>query len=166
MTVHVGIDPGMSGAIAILVDGELLEVVDMPTIPAIVNGKKRRHLDPQGVEQVLRSAVHHDRDSTPVLVVEKPQPRHSDSSHGAFASGTSWGMLLEIMRNTGWVTSIVRPQVWKKHYGLSADKVEAVEYAAAKFPPVSDLFYGPKGGAKDGRAEAALIAAFGREWAS
>ena len=34
-----GIDPGMSGAFALLADGELVEVADMPIIE--VNGKRQ-----------------------------------------------------------------------------------------------------------------------------
>jgi hypothetical protein len=40
----LGIDVGLNGAIALVVDGELITVVDMPTVTLDRNGKAKRQV--------------------------------------------------------------------------------------------------------------------------
>lgn len=159
--VVLGVDPGLDGAIALMVSGELMDVADMPTRRYLVGKKNRRALDCETLEEIFRGYAHHCAPhETPVLAIEKPQPRPGNGAAAAFSSGQSWGGLLELARNLGWVTTIVPPAIWKKKLALGPDKFEAVELAETWFPTLAAEFRGPKGGLRDGRAEACLIAAF------
>jgi crossover junction endodeoxyribonuclease RuvC len=54
----------------------------------------------------------------------------------------------------------VTPAKWKKYFGLSKNKGSSRGLAIQRFPQVSDKFSRVK---DDGRAEAALIALYGKE---
>ena len=50
----LGIDPGLSGAIALLSqEGNVLAIEDMPTVEIVVNGKKRRTVPPAALVALL-----------------------------------------------------------------------------------------------------------------
>ena len=60
----------------------------------------------------------------------------------------------------GYVLRYVTPGVWKAYFGLSADKGVARGYAMKRFPKLADQLARVK---DDGRAEALLIALYGKE---
>ena len=58
---------------------------------------------------------------------------------------------------------MVPPAAWKKSMQVGSDKKQVCARASELFPDNTDLFYGSKGGPKDGVAEAALLALYGRK---
>uniref|UniRef100_A0AB74UHB5 Uncharacterized protein n=1 Tax=Caulobacter phage BL57 TaxID=3348355 RepID=A0AB74UHB5_9VIRU len=56
---------------------------------------------------------------------------------------------------------MIKPQDWKRVTQTPADKSRAFARALQLFPRASGIFLGPRGGKKDGRAEAALLAFYG-----
>jgi len=54
---------------------------------------------------------------------------------------------------------------WKKYFGLTSDKLKSVEKAEELFAGEDIKFRGPKGGLKDGRAEALLLAYYAQRQA-
>ncbi len=155
--VTIGIDPGLDGAIAVLVDGELADIHDMPTWKeTLKGGKKRRRLDCETLEAILRQCRAHCLPAdNPVLAIEKPQPRPGNGATQAFSSGVSWGGMVELTRHLGWVVTYVRPQDWRKEIGFHGDKDDARKLAARMWPEMASMFARKK---DDGRAEACLIA--------
>ena len=156
MTVVIGIDPGLDGALAVLVDGEVADIIDMPTYwVELANGKRRRRIDCAALEVALLECRAHclGRD-VPSIAVEIPQPRHTDSSTAAFSSGMSWGGMTELIRHLGWVVTLVRPQDWKADMSLTSDKEQCRKRAIAVWPDAADWFARKK---DHDRAEAALI---------
>jgi len=54
----------------------------------------------------------------------------------------------------------VTPSIWKKHFGLSKEKGVSRGFAIQRFPEHAESFQRVK---DDGRAEAALIALYGKD---
>ena len=42
----IGVDPGMSGALAILEGERLIQIIDMPVVEVEINGKLKRRISP------------------------------------------------------------------------------------------------------------------------
>lgn len=144
MTV-VGIDPGLSGAVAVLAHGEVV-CWDMPTIE--VRGKRRvsaRHLADLLV----------DIGSVEMVVVEDVQGVQGSGATSAFAFGRGCGVIEGILAAMVRPTTFVRPQVWTKALGVGSDKGAHREAACRLWPASASEFARVK---DDGRADAALLA--------
>ena len=141
----VGIDPGISGALAWLSDdGHLISTMDMPVIE--VHGKKK--VSPQ----ILASELAFRR---PILaVIEDASAMPGQGVSSMFGFGYSAGILAGVCAGLGIPTVLYRPAVWKRAAGVPADKGAARQMAQRLWPGSRD-FDRVK---DDGRAEAALMA--------
>jgi hypothetical protein len=171
-----GVDPGLTGAIALIEDRKLeggpveVTVWDMPlrvVSKKKVKGKVQTKYGvnsygvyntmmpmgcPGGVVYVEKVHAMPGRDTTGKAV-------RSMGATSAFNFGASFGIVLaacELVRPVHLVT----PQAWKKHHNLvGATKDASLELARLLFPSVKDRCLTRK---KDiGRAEALLIALYG-----
>jgi len=161
--VTIGVDPGGNGAISTLVDGELFDVVDMPTFTVVVNKRKRKVVDALEVHSAYVEALAHcDHKTTPTVVIEHTWGR-GDTATTAFGMGRSFEAVFAAASILGWTTTLLTPQAWQKAVGLPSGhtKGDSVALADATWPERTHLFRGSRGGEKDGRAEAALIARAG-----
>lgn len=149
--VTVGIDPGISGAIAIIYgkdEGRKLE--DMPVMAGTgkrqtVNGSALARLMPLG------------NDVTCYLEQVAAMPGQGVSS--MFSFGTSYGIVLGVMAAFGIPVVLVTPQAWKKHFNLIGKDKDMARALAQRLYPSASL-----GRKKDiGRADALLIARYGME---
>jgi hypothetical protein len=132
----VGIDPGLSGGLASW-DGSILDWWDV----------------------VEMWAIHYwDADK---VFIEQVSSRPGQGVASTFKFGVVYGGMIGIAYSHTEEVYTVTPRTWKKHYGLDASKEDAVKLAAELFPSHANTFYGPRGGLKDGIAEAALIAKYG-----
>jgi len=154
--IIVGIDPGLSGAIASFnPDYNKVIVRDMPT----VKGKTRgRDLDVEGLLDI--AMYHHELD---LIVMEKPvlaRPGEGRGSIGKF--GYTTGLTEGIYRgfNSECAFMLVSPQKWKAHFGLIGEGKDASRGLAAVRFDDYEMFKRKK---DDGRAEAALMALYGYE---
>jgi len=141
----LGIDPGISGALAWLSDdGHLISTMDMPAIE--VHGKKK--VSPQ----ILTSELAGRR---PILaVIEDVGAMPGQGVTSMFNFGYSAGILAGVCAGLGIPTVLYRPAVWKRAAGVPADKGAARQMAQRLWPGCRD-FDRVK---DDGRAEAALLA--------
>lgn len=141
----VGIDPGLSGAMALLVGDQLEQVVDMPTV--MVRGRGR--IVAAGVVDAL-VALNPDH-----VVIEEVgvMPRQGIASGFAFGYGA--GVLEGIVAALSRPLTMVRPNRWKQEAAVPSDKNAARMMASRLWPDQSHLFARVK---NDGRAEAALLA--------
>jgi len=141
----VGIDPGISGAIAWLSDeGFLLSAMDMPT--TVVNGKAKVNPHALASELSFRKPK--------IVVLEEVGARPGQGVSSMYNFGYSAGILLGVCAGLGIPTVFYRPAVWKRQAGVPADKNAARQIAQHLWPgsPAFDRV-------KDhGRAEAALLA--------
>lgn len=155
----LGIDPGLSGALALYTPATDaspvgIEVIDMPTHEITVNKRKKKAIDLYALATWLdvrradiRFAVIEDVHSMPAQGV-------TSSFNFGFAAGSVQGAVaanLIPMR-------LVRPSTWKANMGLTADKDSSRRLASQKFPAFAALWARKM---DDGRAEAVLLAVFG-----
>lgn len=148
-----GIDPGASGAIAWLSDdGHLICVEDLPTLQIKVGKTMRTRMVPALLTGMLR-------DMPPVHVfLEEVQPMGTNGSISSFGLGKSAGIIEGVVTALGIGLTLVRPKAWQKHFAQRGDGGASRGTAARLWPGCADRFARVK---DDGRAEAALIGAYG-----
>jgi crossover junction endodeoxyribonuclease RuvC len=175
ITHVIGIDPGLSGAIALIQadTGELFDVTDMPIITTTkkVKGKIKSssRIDVAGVRSVIADYADHSRHRWDTrIVIEEQSTRAGLGATSVLKTGYGYGLLVGVAEALDCQWSTIRPQDWKKWHGLigagshlpagskrtRAIKTASREAAMARFPHHADLFRLAK---NDGRAEAALI---------
>ena len=156
----LGVDPGIHGAVAISGPAGQLDVFAFPLVTRKVGKKNRNEIDAAALAAMLRDRLgQHAREAYVEHVASKP----TDSHVSAFAFGCAYGTVRGVLAALGVPVSLVAPVKWKRVMGLSADKADSVKRATETFPSHAMLFRGPRGGALDGPAEAALLAAYGRQ---
>jgi crossover junction endodeoxyribonuclease RuvC len=153
----VGIDPGLSGAIAFVNDGELLSVADLPLVEVQHGKGSRKELSPALLHDML---IHTDF-RIGKAIVEHVGASPQMGSVSAFRFGENFGAILAVLACCGIRTELVRPAAWKKAMALGPDKALSRAMAIKLWPMQSEYFARVK---DDGRAEAALLAEFGRRW--
>lgn len=160
MNIYIGIDPGQKGAVAIIDSGgdfyiERVSIYDMPLLP-------NKEVDVREINAILSD--NNPKDIYPwFCILEKAQPMPKQGVKSVFNYGVGYGEIKATLKILGIPFIEVAPRVWKKHFSLGKDKKEAVVKTLKLFPQLSmNDFQGPKGGLKDGRAEALLMAEFGR----
>lgn len=152
MSLTIGIDPGAeSGAIACFVDGELLDVVDMPCADGIISASLLRY--------ELNVFALSGPDNAPTIVVEKVHAMPKQGVTSSFKFGRSLGVIEGVIAGMGWPIRWVTPQEWKRHHGLLRQDKDAARMLALETWPGHAAAFRRK---KDvGRADAALIGAWG-----
>lgn len=145
MTV-LGIDPGLSGAIARPMPDGSVDVWDIPSID--VRGKRR--IDAYALTDLVIAAGPVD-----MVVLEHVQGVQGSGATGAFTFGEGFGIIQGILVALGRPTTLVRPQRWTKDLGVGSDKGEHRRTAQRLFPSSASMFARVK---DDGRADAALLA--------
>lgn len=155
MSCILGIDPGKSGALAFYWpdEPELVAVEDMPLAGGCVDA----------VELAKRIAIMQPS----AAFVESVGARPGQGVVSMFTFGQSFGTALGVLAALKVPTHLIRPQAWKKYFGLSSDK-EQSRALAIRLWPVSESFRRRR---DEGRAEAALLARYGAmhlaaEWVS
>jgi len=146
MTIVVGIDPGVSGAVAFAFPGGL-EVRDMPTVE--VRGK--RHVCPHGLRRILEG---HNLQEVAAVVLEHVQGVQGTGATSAFSFGRSFGVVEGVVAGLKLPLRLVRPQLWTKDLSVSRDKGAHRQAASNLWPSQASLFERVK---DDGRADAALL---------
>jgi crossover junction endodeoxyribonuclease RuvC len=148
-TAILGIDPGLSGALALLdIDGSL-EVVDMPTLQL-----KKRVIDEYALARIIDNWSSRVRE----VWLEQVATRPGEGAVGAFTFGRGYGLLRGICAANFLTIIDVTPQTWKRALRVPAEKDGARAAASRVFPRHADQWARVK---DDGRAEAALIARHG-----
>ena len=153
----IGIDPGKSGAIAVLDEGKYLASYFCPTIEV---GDKNEYDERSMAGLIKMSAEGCDELR---IVLERVHAMPLDSTSGAFSFGTGYGIWKGIIAALEIPFQEVSPQRWMKQMlqdvprnKAGKDKQRSVVAARRIFPTM------PLTRKKDeALAEAALIAAFG-----
>jgi crossover junction endodeoxyribonuclease RuvC len=143
-----GIDPGLGGALALFEQGDLVEVVDMPTFQLA----KRREVDALSVSTRLRQwAPDH-------VFIELVGSRPGEGHVGAFSFGEGVGILRGVVAALQLPVTRVTPAQWKPALKVPAAKDGARARASQLMPRAAVHWQRVK---DDGRAEAALIGLWG-----
>ncbi len=158
MTTTLGIDPGLSGALALLFDDRLI-LFDTPTFEIQRNGKTRREIDVVAMLDIARSAAQNQGFVT-LCVLEQAGARPKEGAASSWKNGCNWGVTQACVVAAGIPMQVVAPQVWKKAMGVTGDKDEARRIASRLLPRHAHNWTLKK---HDGRAEAALMALYARQ---
>jgi len=151
----LGIDPGISGAWAIInVNPNTrpvgVEVQDLPTVP---RGAKGNKLSGTVLHQTLAAKV------WDIAVIEHAQAMPGQGVVSLFEYGRTFGMLEGIINSFYLPLHYVKPRLWKKAAGLiGLDKDMARAKALDMFPEMIAHLRRKK---DHNRAEAMLIAYYG-----
>ena len=149
--IYIGIDPGLSGAIAVF-DTEKghLSVVDMPVVEVVRNKKTKRELSPAMLAGILRMT------GKPCsAVVERVGAMPGQGVSSVFSFGRSLGTIEGALSALEIPMTLVPPQQWQKAAGVRGGKDGSRQRAAELFPNYASLFARKK---DDGRADAACLA--------
>ena len=110
----IGIDPGLSGGIAILEDNKVKEMFDMPVMS---DGKKnKRQLNSALLAQIIKDNIEDIEDT--VMVVEQVNAMPGQGVTSMFNFGQTFGAIKGICAALSLPIFFVRPAKWKKHFEL------------------------------------------------
>ena len=140
----LGIDPGTSGAIALL-DETVVSCLSFFDKDVIID-----MLDFLSHEQVKTKCC-----------LEQVHAMPKQGTVSMFHFGENFGWLQGVLDMAGIEYTLVPPQKWKKEFKLSQDKEESIALAKKLFPRV-DLAPGKRRVDNDNLAEALLMAEYAR----
>lgn len=159
MKLHVGIDPGLDGAVAAISDcGGEVKVYDIPKA-IIGNGKKRKaEVNMMGLRLLLEDLL--DRSESVTAYVESVHSMPKQGVASSFNFGKTYGILLGMLAALKIPFRLVTPQEWKKTMmnGQGKEKDASVYVAGNMFPHI-DLSMKKH----HNRADALLIAQYGKQ---
>ena len=110
----IGIDPGLSGAIAILKERKVLAIFDMPVMS---EGKKnKRQLNSAQLVNIIKDSAANDEDIS--VVVEQVNAMPGQGVTSMFNFGQTFGAIKGVCAALKLPIFFVRPSKWKKHFEL------------------------------------------------
>ena len=152
----IGIDPGISGAICFFENGEIKDVIDMPSM---AEGKKnKKQINGSQLFNELESRVKDFQKKNIAVVVERVSAMPGQGVTSMFNFGQSYGVIKGICSAMQLPIYFISPSKWKKYYNLiktskdasRAKVIEIFPYISSKLPRKKD----------SNKAEAILIASF------
>jgi len=153
----IGIDPGLSGGIAILEDNKIKILFDMPVMP---DGKKnKRQLNSALLVKLIKDNIEILENT--IMVVEQVNAMPGQGVTSMFNFGQTFGAIKGICAALGLPIFFVRPAKWKKHFELinsskDASRTKAIEM----YPSISEQLSKKK---DVNKSDAILIARYYRE---
>ena len=131
----IGIDPGLTGAIAVLNNNKIEEIFDMPVM---AEGKKnKRQLNSAQLVKLLQNIIKGNEDI--IVVVEQVNAMPGQGVTSMFNFGQTFGAIKGICAALQLPIFFVRPAKWKKHFELinsskDASRTKTIEM----YPQFSD----------------------------
>ncbi len=152
----IGIDPGISGAICFFEEGQIKEIIDMPTM---ADGKKnKRQINGPQTYNEIYSRITKVSKSDITVVIEQVSAMPGQGVTSMFNFGQSFGVLKGICSGMQLSMQFVRPAKWKKYFGLiKAEKDASRTKVIEIFPYISSKLSRKK---DSNKADAILIASF------
>ena len=150
----IGIDPGLSGAIAVLKNNNVLNIFDMPVMS---EGKKnKRQLNSAQLVNLIKENI--EADEEVAVIVEQVNAMPGQGVTSMFNFGQSFGILKGICSSMQLPMYFVRPAKWKKYFNLINSQKDASRTKAIQiFPYFSSQLSRKK---DSNKADAILIASF------
>ena len=150
----IGIDPGLSGGIAILDDLKIFDIYDMPIMS---EGKKNKNqLNSAQLVNIIKKNIISNGDT--FLIVEQVSAMPGQGVTSMFNFGQTFGSIKGICAALNLPIFFVRPAKWKKYFGLIKSEKDASRTKAIEmFPYFSSQLSKKK---DSNKADAILIASF------
>lgn len=158
VTVFIGIDPGISGALAVL-DGDQAFVDDLPTLTVRRGKTARTELDLNELVAAFEAiSARYEWQVIAAIEAQHALPASMKGAISNYSIGRSYGAIEALVVAGRWRYELVPASTWKRAVGLApkATKGDAVKLARQRWPKLAPQLLI----SKDGRAEALLIA----EW--
>ena len=162
----IGVDPGLTGALALLNHHGLQAVHDMPTmIKGNGEGAVKNQVDPGALADMLRAWLEGKDKNEVLVVIESQGPVRLPGNKilggaSAFSLAYTAGVIEGVVATLRLPRELVTPSVWKKALGLTTkgtDKKALARAMAQRYYPEADIHR-----VRDhNRAEAILIARYG-----
>ncbi len=127
----VGIDPGLTGAVAFLRNGEYVALFDIPTTLK-GSGSVKQEVEPGGLKRMFLERLEGREDVA--IALERVSAMPGQGSSSVFSFGDTYGCCRSVASLTGYPLYLVTPTTWKKHFGLGRDKEESRALASRLFP--------------------------------
>ena len=127
----VGIDPGLTGAVAFLRNGEYVALFDIPTTLK-GSGSVKQEVEPGGLKRMFLERLEGREDVA--IALERVSAMPGQGSSSVFSFGDTYGCCRSVASLTGYPLHLVTPATWKKHFGLGRDKEESRALATRLFP--------------------------------
>lgn len=155
--IIIGIDPGLTGALAFIDSRGGCVVEDIPTVELPGKGMVKRKVDGLALARLVRQ---HCPAADGAMVVCEAVRAMGGKNNAVQTQGSlmrTLGAIEAVFEVLRFPWQIVEPQAWKRHYGLSSEKGASLVTARTLYPSA------PLKLAKHhNRAEALLIAHYGR----
>ena len=141
--IYIGIDPGAKGAMAVIQDSDVAVI-------------------PFRSEDYIRYLEEIKHNYPCVCCIEEVHSMPKQGVSSTFALGRSYGWLLGMLDTIGVPYQLVKPQTWKKEFGLNSDKTKSIAVCKRLFPNVSLLRTERSRKEDDNLAEALLMATYAK----
>ena len=152
----IGIDPGITGAICFFENGEIKDIIEMPSM---AEGKKnKRQINgPQIFNEIIKRIEGMNKKEIAV-VIEQVSAMPGQGVTSMFNFGQSFGVLKGICSAMQLPVHFVRPAKWKKYFNLIKTEKDASRTKVIEiFPYISSKLSKKK---DSNKADAILIASF------
>ena len=152
----IGIDPGISGSICFFLNGEIIDVIEMPTM---ADGKKnKKQVNGSQIYNEISKRIREIDKKNIKVVIEHVSAMPGQGVTSMFNFGQSFGILKGICSAMQLSTYFVRPAKWKKYFNLINSEKDASRTKAIEIFPYFSTNLAKK---KDNnKADAILIASF------
>ena len=155
----IGVDPGISGSICFLLDGKILEVLEMPTM---AEGKKnKKQINGSQIYNEINRIINEIQNQEVRVVIEQVSAMPGQGVTSMFNFGQSFGILKGICSAMKLPMYFVRPAKWKKYFNLINSEKDASRTKAIEIFPYFSQELSKKKDAN--KADAILIASFYNE---
>ena len=153
----IGIDPGLSGGIAVLDDLKIYDIFDMPIMS---EGKKNKNqLNSAQLVNIINEHVLKNEDT--FVIVEQVSAMPGQGVTSMFNFGQTFGAIKGICAALELPIFFVRPSKWKKHFELiNSSKDSSRTKAIEMYPSISSRLTKKK---DVNKADAILIARYFRD---
>lgn len=170
LRLTLGVDPGLKGCIATLIDGEPGPFLDMPVREAGTRIRRSKkpgvppktcqvwQIDAKELAMWIRALRASHQGAYVQACLEQVGARPDDGGTSAFQFGEGFGKVKAVLEvlNIPYVLTV--PHQWKRNMGLIGDeKDKARQLAIKRFPSMADSLKLKK---HDGRGDALLLALY------
>ena len=152
----ISIDPGISGAICFFENGQIVDVIDMPTM---ADGKKnKRQVNGSQIYNEIKLKVEYVEKKDIFVVIEQVSAMPGQGVTSMFNFGQSFGVIKGICAAMQLPMYFVRPAKWKKYFNLIKTEKQA---SRTKVIEIFPQFSSKLSKKKDiNKADSILIASF------
>ena len=156
--VIFGVDPGVNGALSILINKDIAEVHDMPTM---IEGKKnKKQVNGPYLAKIIKRCLQDKKlkGEEFVLIVEQVSAMPGQGVTSMFNFGQSFGVIKGICAALKLPIYFVRPAKWKKYFNLIKTNKDASRTKVIQaYPEISNQLSRKK---DSNKADAILIARY------